>query len=263
MPRLLHEYRDRYANARFERTDGVLEVTFHRDGGPVWLTDQIHSDLPDIFYDIGHDPENRVIILTGAGGVWCDTVDPESFILDPTPPPVEMDRIYTEGKMLFMNLLEVRVPVITAFPGPAPIHADFGLISDIVLASDTAWFQNQHFGNWNMVPGDGNHIIYPWLLGGNRGRYYLLTSKTWTAQEGLEWGAVAEVLPIDRLLPRARELAYEMARKPILTLRYTRDVLVAELRQLFHRQLSLGLALEGFSSGYGTWSGATLHEPPR
>lgn len=260
MARLFEEYKDRYRNARMERSDGVLELTFHTEGGPVQLSDRLHADLPDLFYDIGQDPENRVILMTGAGGVWCDTVDPSSFILDPTPPPVEMDRIYTEGRMIFSNILEIRVPVITAFPGAAPIHADIGLISDIVLASDTAWFQNQHFGNWNMVPGDGNHIIYPWLLGGNRGRHFLLTSKIWTAHEAHEWGVVAEVLAPDQLMPRARELARQIAAKPILTLRYTRELLTAELRQLFQQQLPFGLALEGFSSGYGTWAGSTLHE---
>jgi enoyl-CoA hydratase/carnithine racemase len=260
MPRLLSEYQHRYPNARIERAGGVLEVTFHRNGGPVWLTDRLHTDLQDLFYDIGQDPENRVIILTAAGGVWCDTVDPDSFIFDPTPPPVEMDRIYAEGRAIFVNLLEIRVPVIAAFPGPAPVHADIGLIADIVLASDTTWFQNQHFGNWSIPPGDGNHIIYPWLLGGNRGRHFLLTSKIWTAQEAFEWGVVAEVLPPERLMERARELAREMAQKPVLTLRYTRDVLNAELRQMFHRQLPFGLALEGFASGYGTWNGSTLHD---
>jgi enoyl-CoA hydratase/carnithine racemase len=54
-----------------------------------------------------------------------------------------------------------------------------------------------------VVPGDGMHIVYPLLLGMNRGRYFLLTGQTLNAQKALELGLVAEVLPPDKLLGRA------------------------------------------------------------
>jgi enoyl-CoA hydratase/carnithine racemase len=64
-----------------------------------------------------------------------------------------------------------------------------------VLASEDAYFQDlAHFPR-GMVPGDGQHVIWPWLVGRNRARYMLLTGKKLSAQEALEWGAVAEVLP--------------------------------------------------------------------
>jgi enoyl-CoA hydratase/carnithine racemase len=47
-----------------------------------------------------------------------------------------------------------------------------------------------------VVPGDGMHIVYPLLLGMNRGRYFLLTGQTLDAQKALELGLVAEVLPL-------------------------------------------------------------------
>jgi ribose/xylose/arabinose/galactoside ABC-type transport system permease subunit/enoyl-CoA hydratase/carnithine racemase len=261
MSRSLDDYKDKYENARFERHNGVLEITLHTEGGPLAWSDSAHTYLPHAFYDVAHDPENRAVILTTEGDVWCDTVDPNSFVFDASVPPVAIDRIYTEAKALLFNLLDIRVPLITAFPGPAPVHADLGLVGDIVLASETAYFQCQHFGNWNIVPGDGNHVIYPMLLGTNRGRYHLLLSKPFTAQEAHEWGIVAEVLAPDHVKPRAREIAAELAAKPILGLRYTREAIGLDLKRQLQAYTSLGLALEGFSSGYGNWAGSSLHEP--
>ena len=77
-----------------------------------------------------------------------------------------------------VNLLNIEVPVISAINGPAWRHGEIPLLSDIVLAADTAAFQDSaHFPN-GLVPGDGMHIVMPLLLGMNRGRYFLLTGQT-------------------------------------------------------------------------------------
>ena len=87
------------------------------------------------------------------------------------------------------------VPVISAVNGPCSIHAEVPLLSDIVLASETAYFQDlAHFPR-GLVPGDGSHVLWPMLVGPNRARSMLLMGKQLSAQEALEWGVVAEVLP--------------------------------------------------------------------
>jgi enoyl-CoA hydratase/carnithine racemase len=109
-------------------------------------------------------------------------------------------RVHWEGRALLMNLLNIEVPVIAAINGPAWRHGELPLLSDIVLAAHTAAFQDSaHFQN-GRVPGDGMHIVVPLLLGMNRGRYFLLTGQTLSAQEAKDLGLVAEILPPDRVL---------------------------------------------------------------
>ena len=63
----------------------------------------------------------------------------------------------------------------------------------------------------------------------------------------LQWGAVAEVLPKDKLLDRAWELAYELVKRPALVLRYTRQLFTQELKRAFLNELGHGLARETYA----------------
>ena len=138
--------------------------------------------------------------------------------------------------------------MIGAINGPALRHSELPLLCDIVLAAEEASFQDSgHFIN-GLVPGDGVHIVYPLLLGLNRGRYFLLTGQTIGSQKALELGLVSEVLPRQDLLPRAQTLAQQLARQPDLVLRYTRVAMTQYIKRLMHDILGYGLALEGLGS---------------
>ena len=94
------------------------------------------------------------------------------------------------------------------------------------------------------MAGDGVHIVWPLLLGPNRGRYFLLTGQELSAEEALRLNVVGKVLPTDQLLPRARELARQLADKPITTVRYTRVALTQRLKRHLLDDLGYGLMLE-------------------
>ena len=88
------------------------------------------------------------------------------------------------------------------------------------------------------------HVVFPLLLGANRGRAYLLTGKVISAQEAFDLGLAFEVLPDAQLLDQARELARSLAQKSDLVLRYSRVVLVEQLKRQLQDLLGYGLALE-------------------
>jgi enoyl-CoA hydratase/carnithine racemase len=242
------DYADKYSCIRMERKDGILQLTFHSDGGSLRWGTGPHGELPDAFAEIGRDRENRVVIMTGTGEEFSGVrATPATTSLPYRLPAEAFDRIHWEGRALLMNLLNIEVPVIAALNGPAWRHSEIPLLSDIVLASETAAFQDSAHFQSDLVPGDGMHIVYPLLLGPNRGRYFLLTGQTIEAQEAKALGLVAEVLPKDQVLPRAWELAEGLARKPKLLLRYTRLMFTEYLRRQMHDLLGYGLAMEGLA----------------
>jgi enoyl-CoA hydratase/carnithine racemase len=244
----LDGYANKYDTIRMERRDGILLVTFHTDGGPLRWGMKPHGEFPDAFADIARDRENRVVILTGTGDEWSGPrATPQTTSFTARPSVETLDRIHWEGRALLMNLLSIEAPVIAAVNGPVWRHAEIPLLSDIVLASEQAAFQDSAHFMSGMVPGDGMHIVFPLLFGINRGRYALLTGQTISAVEAQQMGVVAEVLPADRVLARAWELAEDLTKKPTLLLRYTRQLFTEYLKKRMQELLGYGLALEGLA----------------
>jgi len=68
------------------------------------------------------------------------------------------------------------------------------------------------------------------------------------AQEALTLGIVSEILPREKLLTRAHEIARQLLRQPTLTLRYTREALASKYRRLMLEELGPGLAVEGLAA---------------
>lgn len=240
------DYKDRYKFARLERRDGIMQVTLHSKGDSLIWGARPHEELVHVFQDIANDRANKVVILTGTGEAFIDAF--REGQVDHIGPE-DWDPVLSEGRRLLTNLLDIEVPMIAAVNGPATIHAELALLCDIVLAADHAVFQDAPHFMSGLVPGDGVHIVWPLLLGMNRGRYFLLTGQRIGAAEALDLGLVGEVLPRADLLARAWTLAEELAQQPPLTLRYARSVLTMQLKKLMLDHLGHGLALEGLAAG--------------
>lgn len=244
----LSNYADKYKCARLERRNGILQVTLHTEGKELRWGLLPHEELPELFYDIGQDRENKVVILTGTGSEFSGPRPDLSNRPFPTRPDgPTWNKIYHEGKKLLLNMLNIEVPMIGAVNGPAYRHSELPLLCDIVVASETAAFQDSAHFTGGLVPGDGVHIVYPLLLGLNRARYFLLTGQTLNAREAKEYGLINEILPQDKVLARAWELAETIASYPELHRRYSRVLMTEDLRRRMNELLGYGLALEGLA----------------
>src|SRR6201987_2960772 len=239
-------YRESFPNARLTRSaTGVLEVALHTDGGKLIFNGHTHEQFVYLFYAIGSDPDNRIVILTGSGNAFMETISPEGFDFFS---PQGYDKIYREGKKVLMNILDIEAPLIAAVNGPVRLHSEYILLSDIVLAPPSTVFQDKPHFEFGIVPGDGVHVMWQEVIGTVRGRYFILTRQELDAQTAKEWGAINEIVPADELLFRAREIAEELAKLPPLTTRYTRIALTQKLRRIIDEGVGYGLALEGISA---------------
>jgi enoyl-CoA hydratase/carnithine racemase len=95
-------------------------------------------------------------------------------------------------------------------------------------------------------------VIWPLLLGPNRGRSFLLTGERISAEEAKRLGIVAEVVPDGESLAAAWTWARTLASQSDITLRYTRAALTVQLKQQLLAHLGFGLALEGLAA-FETW----------
>jgi len=242
----LDGYRESFPNARLTRSKtGVLEVALHTNGGTLVFNGYTHEQFVDLFHAIGADRDNRAVILTGSGNAFMESITLDGFDFFS---PRGYDKIYREGKKVLMNILDIEVPLIAAVNGPVRLHSEYILLADIVLATPSTVFQDKPHFEFGIVSGDGVHLLWQEAIGTVRGRYFIFTRQELDAETAKEWGAVNEIVPADKLLPRAREIAEGLAKLPPLATSYTRIAMTQKLRRIIDEGVGYGLALEGISA---------------
>jgi enoyl-CoA hydratase/carnithine racemase len=240
-------YFDRYENFVLGRSaSGVLTVRFHTDEHEHTFTGTTHHDFPRLVEEIAYDRDNTVLVLTGTGETFIDNIDGPS--LGDLSKPWTADVVYVEGRRGVQRLVDLEIPIIAAVNGPVSVHSEYALIADVVIASETAVFSDLPHLAFGIAPGDGLVVVWEEVLGLNRARYLEITGGSFTAQEALAWGAVAEVVPQEEVLLRAQELAGQMTTRPQLTNRYLALIFRQRLSRRLNEGMALGMALESLTA---------------
>ena len=245
------EYRDRYSDSFvLEKTDdGILLMRMHTDGGSV-VWPRAYHDTSNLLADVAGDRDVNIVIYTGTGENFNDDwrLTDQERKTSPVHPNGDRLRYVEEmgwyGRNRHNNMLDIDAIMIAAVNGPVSIHSELPFMCDIVLASEDAYFQDGAHFVANFSPGDGVQNVWPRAIGWHRWQYWQLLGQKITAQQAYEWGAVNEVLPKDRVLDRAWEIARYLTRYSPVNLRNTRRTFVQELKRAAVNDLSLGQHME-------------------
>ena len=241
------DYFSAYRTMKMTRDDkGVLVVEFHSNGGPCTFSAQHHTEVVDAFHRVAQDRGNKIVILTGAGSEFIVGVDWSSF--GDVSTPGAWSQIHDEGAQVLENIANIRVPVVAAIEGRAHIHSDYALLANVVVAAESATFQDVGHFAVGVVPGDGIFTTWSYRAGAGRAEAFLLNPQPLPARTAFEWGVVAEVVPNGKALSRARELAELYLKAPEVTRRDTRIHFIQPLKERIVREVGYGLSLEGASS---------------
>lgn len=247
------DYAEKYADHFvMERRNGIIQVRMHTGGGPALFGFALHHAWGQVWQEIGNDPRNEVLILTGTGDRWLDA-DPASYAEPPTqwPDGFAYEHAYYDATKLLENLIfAVDIPTIAAINGPGVAHTEIALLCDITLCSEETTIVDPHFLT-GVAPGDGQQLSFQELMGTKRAAYYLYTSEPIDAPTALQLGLVNEVLPQERLLPRAWEIAEMIMQRPRATRRLTHAILQRPWKRRLVQDFGFGLAHEmfGITSG--------------
>jgi enoyl-CoA hydratase/carnithine racemase len=240
-------YFNKYENFVMSRSpSGVLTVRFHTDGKDHTFTGTTHHDFPRLIEDIAYDRENKVLVLTGTGYTFIDNIDGPS--LGDITKPWAADVMYLEGRRGVQRLVDLEIPIIAAVNGPVSVHSEYALLADVVIASETAIFSDAPHLGFGIAPGDGLFVVWAEVLGLNRARFLEITGGSFSAQEALAWGAVAEVVSRESVLSRAQELAEEMTARPQLTNRYVAVIFRQHISRRLSEGMAFGMALESLTA---------------
>jgi enoyl-CoA hydratase/carnithine racemase len=245
----LDDYRKKYARFfKLERTGGILTVTMQTDGGPIVYGFNLHHALHQLWTDIGNDPDNEVLILIGAGREWINRFEPDfpadvNKDLNEVTADVFHDQAYVDAlKVIEAFVFNVDIPTIACISGPG-VHSDIALLCDITLCADHAELFDPHFAV-NVVPGDGQALTFQELMGIKRAAYYMYTAEKISAQAAKEMGLVNEVLPLDKLLPRAQEIATMIMQRSRHVRRFTSGLVRRQWKRRLVDDLSVHISHE-------------------
>ena len=252
------DYSERYTEhlTMTRGDDGILEVRFHSEGGgSLHWGIGAHRALTEAFRDIALDRDNKVVLITGTGEEFLGPRASEASGRTVTKGGIADDArmwerdAFSDAREMTNAILDIPVPVVCAVNGPVRRHCETALLSDVIVASETTSFEDSaHFELQDVVPGDGCHVIFTMLLGSNRARAFMYLGTVIDADEALRLGLVAEVLPKDQVLDRARAVAARIAEKSDTTRRFTRALLIHPLKEQFLKLLGPGLAYEGLAA---------------
>lgn len=238
-------FKDNYRLSR--REDGVVLAEAHTKGGPVQLSVENHRSVGQLFRTLASDPKNELLIFTGSGPTFMMNVDPLGFELEKKDLHYwAYEYAYKDGRSNVASLInELEIPTIGLLNGPG-FHAELCLMCDLTLCSDDAVIFDPHF-EIGTVPGDGIHSCFQELLGVKRAAYALLTSELIDAQKALEYGMVNEVLPREKLLERAWQIADHIMRRSRTTRRLTTQIIRRPWKKRIVDDLDGGFGIQMFS----------------
>ena len=195
------------------------------------------------------DTEIRCAVLTGTGTAFSSGGDVKAM-RDRSGPfaggsATLRENYRGEIHRMVKALWSLDVPLIAAVNGPAiGLGNDVACLADIRIASEKALF-GQTFLKLSLIPGDGGAWILQQLIGYSRAAQLLFTGRLIDAATALDWGLVSEVTPADDLLPRARELAGEIAEQPPVALRMAKQLLRAGRQDRFESVMEMSANLQG------------------
>jgi len=201
------------------REGPIQWVVFNRPGARNAMTWHMYERLVEVCEKVNADRSVRAMVLTGAGGrAFVAGTDISQFRSFDT----EKDALDYEarGNHVMHTLERVRVPTIAAIAGPCTGGgAGMAAACDLRLASPSARYGIPIARTLGNCLSMNNYARLFALLGPARAKDILLTARLMDAQEMLACGLVREVVADEgSLLPRARELAEELATHAPLTM---------------------------------------------
>lgn len=195
-----------------KRDDHIAIVTLNRPAKLNTLNSRLMKEIEGVTEAFHTDLETRVVIFTGAGKHFCVGVDlteaqPQTTLLG-------SQRARQIGPRMFHKLQSIDQITIAAINGGA-----FGGGACIAAALDFrigeedcyAGFPESRLGmslSWNSLP----TVVH--LIGPTYAKEMVILGKNNDANTLLKWGFLSEVVPKDKLIDRAIEIAKEYAAMP-------------------------------------------------
>ena len=208
-----------------ERADGVVTVTLNRPerknagNGLMW------HELLDTVADVAGRRQDRVVVLTGAGGAFCsgaDIADPGGVSGDPDDPHLVRMRFFGQVVLALHRLPKPTIAKVRGIAAGAGMS--LALVCDLTVASDNARF-SEIFSKRGLSVDGGSSWLLPRLIGLHKAKELAYFADILSAQEAAEYGLVNRVVPDGEIDAFVDGWARRLAAGPPIALSMTKALL--------------------------------------
>jgi len=225
-------------NVKLQKKNNIAYVTIDRPKVLNALNMATMGELQEVFTDLAADKDTRVVILTGGGEkAFVAGADINELAKNNA---VEA-KAYTHRGQAVLDLIEnLGKPVIACVNGFAlGGGCEIAMACTMRLASEAAKF-GQPEVKLGIIPGYGGTQRLPRLVGKGLAMQMVLTGEMISAQEAHRIGLVNEVVPADKLIARAEEIAGKVIGMSPLAIQYCMEA----VNEGMNMTLQEGLFLE-------------------
>lgn len=238
-----------YEDILFEKRGKIALLTLNRPDVRNAITgERMVQEIEEAVSRTQEDEEVCVLVLTGAGTAFSaggNLKDLRAKVGMFAGGPEELRDNYRQGiQRIPLALHRLDVPTIAAVNGPAiGAGCDLACMCDIRIAAEQARF-GETFVSVGLIPGDGGAYFLPRVVGFSRALELAFTCRVLDATEALGIGLVSEIVPQERLIERAMQVAREIARQPARTLRMAKRLFYVSQGKGLEETLELSAAFQ-------------------
>jgi enoyl-CoA hydratase/carnithine racemase len=208
----------------------VATITLNRPERLNALSFAVYTELRDAFRALDTEPGVRAVIITGTGRAFCSGGDVEDIIgalfSRDAAGLLEFTRLTGD---LILSIRQCRRPVVAALNGTvAGAGAVIAAASDIRIAAESAKIAFL-FSRVGLAGADmGAAWLLPRIVGLAYASELLMLGDFITAERAAQIGLYNRVVPGDRLMTEATDVAARLARGPSVALGVTKQALNEE-----------------------------------
>ncbi|MDO8704382.1 MAG: enoyl-CoA hydratase/isomerase family protein [Sulfuricaulis sp.] len=213
----------------FDIQDGVGWIRLTRPEMRNPFDVPLRKDMLTVLDQVREDPAIRVLVLAGSPGAFCAGGNLHMLKANADAGPAYWQQRVKSGLRLINDLIHLRCPLIAVVDGPA-FGAGFALAltADMVLASPRARFAMSYL-KLGLVPDLGPMYLLPRIVGLQRAKELIFSTREIKAEEAQRLGIVMEVHDSDAIEARARQIAQSLTLAAPTALALTKAALNASL----------------------------------
>jgi len=216
-----------YRTLALEKKNGIAILTLNRPETLNAINLDMSEEIADVINELSHEAATQVVVITGAGNGFCSGIDVRELLTRTAQGGAETTfEGVMQGKSTVLSvpvqLRSMGKPVIGAINGIAAGSGfSIALACDVRIAAERAKF-SMAFILRGLIPDCGGTFFLPKLIGSARACELVFTGDTIDAEEAKRLGLVNSVVPQEKLMEAAEELADKILRRPATAPKYAK-----------------------------------------